>query len=128
MAPQKQQDGSYLLALPMPRETQLPTIDMAHDFGRYVLAAAQSGSPDQILAGGHYVSLQETANLLSQCRNLSLISAVMADNVSISSLWQVGRLQRNTSTGISRRSFKIRRAQLGLSFHYDVGGHCGRRM
>lgn len=71
MAPRKQDDGSFILSLPLPGETLLPTVDMGHDYGRYVLAAAQDGSPDQILAGGHYISLDETVKVMSQCESAS---------------------------------------------------------
>lgn len=67
LVPRKQDDGTFVMALPMSPQTQLPTVDMGSDFGRYVEAAAKDGSPDQILAGGHYITVEETAAVFSQC-------------------------------------------------------------
>ena len=51
-APRKNKDGTFTLALPVHPHTPMANIDVARDFGRYVLAAIQPGSPDTILAGG----------------------------------------------------------------------------
>ena len=51
-APHRNEDATFTLALPVHPHTPMANIDVARDFGRYVLAAIQPGSPDTILAGG----------------------------------------------------------------------------
>lgn len=77
--PRKQPDGSFVVAQPMSPQTRLPILDAAHDFGRYVLAAVQDGGPDKVLAGGHYLSLEEIAAVMAKCGLTSALSEHRAD-------------------------------------------------
>lgn len=62
--PEKQDDASFTCSLPAPPDAVIPFIDTEHDFGRFVMAALNDGSPDEILAGGYYRFYQEaTADL-----------------------------------------------------------------
>ncbi|KAJ7126446.1 NAD(P)-binding protein [Mycena crocata] len=50
----KQPDGSYVFGLPVPATTEVPVIDVAHDYGLYVRAAIENsalGAGAEVLSG-----------------------------------------------------------------------------
>lgn len=50
----KQPDGSYVFGLPIPATTQIPIIDVAHDYGLYVRATIENpalGPGSEVLSG-----------------------------------------------------------------------------
>ena len=72
--PHKINYQTFIFSLPLSPETPMPNIDIAHDFGRFVVAATREGSPDELLAGGHYQSLADSAKVLSDCKYHRLFS------------------------------------------------------
>ena len=60
-APRKQEDGTYVLALPLREESPMPIIDMESDYGKYVVGALESGLSKTVHAGSYYISGNEIA-------------------------------------------------------------------
>ncbi|KAJ6560435.1 NAD(P)-binding protein [Mycena capillaripes] len=64
----KQPDGSYVFGLPIPATTQVPVIDVAHDYGIYVRAAIENPQlgPGSEVLSGKLVSFGEMVAKLSE--------------------------------------------------------------
>ncbi|KAJ7167659.1 NmrA-domain-containing protein [Mycena filopes] len=73
----KQPDGSYLFGLPVPASTQVPLIDVAHDYGIYVRAAIENpalGAGSEVRSG-IMTSFGEMVERLSEGSPTSLHTA-----------------------------------------------------
>ncbi|KAF9533972.1 hypothetical protein CPB83DRAFT_889756 [Crepidotus variabilis] len=64
--PYKHEDGSYILSLPLNSNTKLPLIDIATDFGRYVVDAFEKNHTGRLLAAAEYLTLKEIAKVYSE--------------------------------------------------------------
>ncbi|KAF7355724.1 NAD(P)-binding protein [Mycena sanguinolenta] len=64
----KQPDGSYVFGMPVPANTQVPVIDVAHDYGLYVRAAIENPAlgPGSEVLSGKLISFGELVETLSQ--------------------------------------------------------------
>jgi len=67
-APQKQEDGSYVLAYPVPRNTRLPIYDV-EDSGpvvAHIFENRDNYKNKRILCGGYYTTVEEIAATISK--------------------------------------------------------------
>jgi len=64
----KQSDGSYVFGMPIPATTQVPIIDVAHDYGLYVRAAIENPTlgPGSEVLSGKLISFGELVAKLSE--------------------------------------------------------------
>lgn len=71
--PRKAPDGGrgYILPLPFAADTRLPLLDVEADFGRFVLAALQSGV-ETVRAAADYISAAELAKAFTDCKSPSM--------------------------------------------------------
>lgn len=70
-APTKQDDGTYLLSMPVPASVKTPMLDTALDYGRYVRAAIENpalGPGSEVLTGLE-ISFEDQLAHLSECKS-----------------------------------------------------------
>lgn len=74
LAPKKQEDGTYLLSLPMPPTVVRPMVDMKHDFGMYVRTLIENPAlgPGSEVWAGTALSYEDLLKELSECEAHSL--------------------------------------------------------
>ncbi|KAF9528825.1 hypothetical protein CPB83DRAFT_853797 [Crepidotus variabilis] len=65
-APQKREDGSFEFWFPLYSETKIPLLDVAEDFGRFVISALEQGRVEPVLASAEYLSPLKWADRFSK--------------------------------------------------------------
>lgn len=66
-APRKGADGTWTLSLPFEEDTKLPMVDMKTDYGRYVVAAIETGKLSTVRAAREYLTPPQIAAAFSSC-------------------------------------------------------------
>ncbi|KAJ9110420.1 hypothetical protein QFC19_001545 [Naganishia cerealis] len=78
MAPRKQEDGTYVFALPIPPTTILHLIHTRRDYGAYVLGALESGKVDalkgEVLACAEEIAVEDVAKQWGEETPLALLN------------------------------------------------------
>ncbi|KAK4704282.1 hypothetical protein P7C70_g1927, partial [Phenoliferia sp. Uapishka_3] len=75
MVPRKQEDGSYVLALPISSSAKVPMLDVATDYGAYVVEAVESpsfGAGSEVLAASEYIAFDEVVKILTEVTGKSV--------------------------------------------------------
>jgi len=65
-APRKQEDGSFVLALPVPADSTAPLLDTARDYGLFVRKAFEGSQLRDIYAFGEVISYAEIVKQLAE--------------------------------------------------------------
>lgn len=58
----------YILPVALAADSQIPIIDIEHDYGKFVLGALKSGE-ETVLAASEYISGAEIAEAFSECES-----------------------------------------------------------
>ncbi|KAK4698841.1 NAD(P)H dehydrogenase (quinone), partial [Phenoliferia sp. Uapishka_3] len=82
MIPRKQEDGTYVLALPIASSAKIPMLDTDADYGAYVVEAVESpsfGAGSEVLAASEYISLAEVTKIWSEVSGKTIIHREVPD-------------------------------------------------
>ena len=91
LAPRKQADGSYAVALPFGPETLMPVIDMVSDYGLFVRQAIEFpafGAGSEILTCGELLPVGDMLKQLSESMLKALFNFSSTTDYIFSSHWQ----------------------------------------
>lgn len=85
LAPKKQDDGTYVLRLPMPPDTVRPMVDMKHDFGMYVRTLIENPAlgPGSEVWAGTALSYEDLMKELSECKTRVIRNHIQQLNIVI---------------------------------------------
>ncbi|KAL8279382.1 hypothetical protein RQP46_008194 [Phenoliferia psychrophenolica] len=84
MIPRKQEDGTYLLALPIAASALLPVLDTVRDYGAYVVEAIESpsfGAGSEVLAASEYISIADIVKTWSEVSGKQIAHREVPDDV-----------------------------------------------
>ncbi|KAL8279390.1 hypothetical protein RQP46_008202 [Phenoliferia psychrophenolica] len=84
MIPRKQEDGTFLLALPIAVSALLPVLDASRDYGAYVVEAIESpsfGAGSEVLAASEYISIADIVKTWSEVSGKMITHREVPDDV-----------------------------------------------